>query len=223
MHQLLNSIINLLKWPIAVISVILFFPVINGLWDVLAYIFNHASYYSPLLYGAIVYFILWELWLKRSVMMNWFSTLDHELTHAVFAVLSLNRVTGLNATGYAGGATHYQGYRNWIITLSPYFVPLLSLIILLIFSLAKPSYYPVLSFMMGGSIAFHLQSTWRAAHRSQPDLERSGWIFVWLFLPTANLLMLLLLLTALPNDALSAERSLGYLWNDLSLWWDSLQ
>ena len=55
--------------------------------------------------------------------MQWFSTLEHELTHAIFAILSLNRVTGLNATGREGGVTHYQGYGNWVITLAPYFVP----------------------------------------------------------------------------------------------------
>jgi hypothetical protein len=68
---------------------------------------------------------------------------------------------------------------------------------------------------MGFSIAYHLQSTWEETHHAQTDLQQSGWLFSWLFLPTANLLMMLLMLTALPNDALSTERSLNYIWQDL--------
>lgn len=215
MHQLLNTVINLLKWPMAILSVLLLVPVSYRLWRVLEYIYDHVAVYSMLLYGVAAYFLLWSLWFKNSVMGQWFSTLEHELTHAVFAILSLNRVTGLNATGHSGGVTQYQGYGNWIITLSPYFVPTLGLIVLLVLSLAKASHQPTLLFVMGVSMAYHLQSTWHETHSEQTDLKESGWIFVWLFLPTANLLIFLIILTALPNDALSTERSLGYVWNDV--------
>ena len=223
MHQLLNILINLLKWPIAILSIVLIIPVSYRLWKVLEYIYEHFDPYALLVYGIATYFILWWLWFRKSMMMGWFSTLEHELTHAIFAILSLNRVTGLNATGHSGGETQYQGYGNWIITLSPYFVPVLSLIMLLILSLAKSSYYPALLFIMGLTIAYHLQSTWQETHRFQTDLQKSGWLFVWLFLPTANLLMMLILLTALPNDALSTTRSLGFVWDDVLMGWKTLQ
>ena len=219
MHQLLNNLINLLKWPTAICSILLFIPISQRLWNVLDYIYRHFDVYALLIYGAIVYFILWFLWLRYSAMMRWFSTLEHELTHVIFAILSLNRVTALNASSHNGGNMNYQGYGNWIITLAPYFVTTLSLIILLILSLAKTSYHPTLLFIMGFSIAYHLQSTWYEMHRKQTDLQKSGWFFVWLFLPTANLLMLLILLTALPNDGLSTGRSLSYVWQDMQQYW----
>jgi hypothetical protein len=68
---------------------------------------------------------------------------------------------------------------------------------------------------MGITIAYHFLSTWQETHFQQPDLKESGWLFVWLFLPTANILMLLILLTALPNDGLSTARSWDYLWQDV--------
>ena len=219
MHQLLNSLINLLKWPVALFSLVLLIPVSQRLWNVLEYIYRHFDAYYLLFYGIGSYFILWYLWLQHSAMMRWFSTLEHELTHATFAILSLNRVTALNATSHAGGVMHYQGYGNWIITLAPYFVPTVSLLILLILALAKATHYPVLLFIMGFSIAYHLQSTWEETHPAQTDLQQSGWFFVWLFLPTANLLMMLVILTALPNDALSTERSLNYIWQDVQHYW----
>lgn len=223
MHQLFNTFINLLKWPIAFAAVILLIPVSYRLWKVLAYIYDNANLYSSLLYGLVSYFILWFFWFRYSVMAQWFATLEHELTHAAFAVLSLNRVTDLKASGDAGGVMHYQGYANWIITLSPYFVPLLSLLVLLVLSIAKVTYTPVLLFIMGLSLAYHLQSTWQETHFGQIDLKQSGWLFVWLFLPTANLLMLLVLLTALPYDGLSTARSLDYVVQDLEYEWYLLQ
>ena len=152
-------------------------------------------------------------------MLQWFSTLEHELTHAFFAMLSLNKVTGLNASGNAGGVTEYQGFGNWIISLAPYFVPSLSLIMLLALSIAKPAHYSVLFVVMGVTLAYHLLSTWEETHREQTDLQKTGWGFVWVFLPTANLLMLLVILTALPNDGLSTERSLRFVWQDVLMVW----
>ena len=76
MHQLLNSLINLLKWPVAIFSVLLFIPVSQRLWNVLDYIYRHFDAYSLLFYGMLGYFILWHLWFKKSAMARWFGTLE---------------------------------------------------------------------------------------------------------------------------------------------------
>ena len=219
MHQLLNIVINLLKWPVALASLLFIAPISYRLWKVIEYIANHADNYHYLLTGIAGYIVLWLFWFKQSVMLQWFSTLEHELTHAFFAMLSLNKVTGLNATGNAGGVTEYQGFGNWIISLAPYFVPSLSLIMLLALSIAKPAHYSVLFVVMGVTLAYHFLSTWEETHREQTDLQKTGWAFVWVFLPTANLLMLLVILTALPNDGLSTERSLRFVWQDVLMVW----
>ncbi|MCK5917618.1 MAG: hypothetical protein KAG34_04305 [Cocleimonas sp.] len=208
-----------MKWPIGFLSVILLMPACSHLWQVMGYIYDHSSNYSMLFYGFFAYIILWLLWIKHSMMGQWFSTLEHEVTHSIFAILSLNRVVGLHATGYAGGVMQYQGYSNWIITLSPYFVPTLSLFILLFLSLVKASYLSTLLFILGLSLAYHFLATWKSIHYLQSDLVKSGWLFVCMFLPTANVLMLLIILTALPHDGLSTERSLLYVWQDTIVFW----
>ena len=214
MQLLLNRLINFLKWPIGFLSVLLFIPSCSHLWQVMGYIYEHFSHYSMLFYGFFAYSILWFFWIKHSITGQWFSTLEHELTHSIFAILSFNRVVGLHATGYAGGVMHYQGRSNWIITLSPYFVPTLSLIILFFLSLAKTTHLSILLFILGLSIAYHFLATWKSIHYLQTDLVISGWLFVCMFLPTANVLMLLIILTALPHDGLSTESSLLYVWQD---------
>ncbi|HFC91993.1 MAG TPA: hypothetical protein ENJ51_04195 [Leucothrix mucor] len=214
MQLLLNRLINFLKWPIGILSILLFMPACSHLWQVMGYIYKHSSNYSMLFYGFFAYSILWLLWIKQSMMARWFSTLEHEVTHSIFAIISLNRVVGLHATGGAGGVMYYHGPSNWIITLSPYFVPTLSLFILLFLSLVKTSHLSILFFLLGFSLAYNFLTMWKSIHYLQSDLVQSGWLFVCMFLPTANVLMLLIILTALPNDGLNTENSLLYVWQD---------
>jgi hypothetical protein len=213
---LLNAILTLCKWPTAVLAVLLLFPALGQLWVVAKHFYQHTDHYQTLFYGVAAYFALSWLWFKRSPMGEWFSTLEHELTHALFAALTLNRVTGLNATSHAGGVTHYHGYGNWLVTLAPYFVPTLSLLVLGIMQLAKNTHQPVLMAVMGFTLAYHAQSTWHETHTQQTDLQESGWLFCWLFLPAANVLMLLVVLAALPGDFLTVAKTQTTLLKSLS-------
>ena len=203
MARLLNQLINLSKWPVALLMVLMLLPSLAQFKQVLLYMFQHDSQYRPMTYGALAYLAVSWLILAKSRMGAWLSTLEHELTHALFAVLSLNRVTGLNVTSHAGGMISYQGYPNWLITIAPYFVPTLSLGVLGLLWLAKASYSPLLLGILGASMVYHLQSTWRETHREQTDLQQVGWLFCWLFLPSANVLIWLFILLALPNDGLT--------------------
>lgn len=217
MASLLNRFISLCKWPLAVILLLLFPTLLQQLWAVIQHIATHVQHYQWLLVGAGLYGVLWFLGLRHSTMMRWFSTLEHELTHALVAILTLNRVTGLNAT-HNGGVMQFQGFGNWLITLAPYFIPTLSLVVLGLMNLAKATYYPMLFAVMGFSMAYHLQSTWHELHDQQPDLKQAGWLFCWLFLPAANVVMALVLLTALPNDTLTWAKTQSSLWDALSHW-----
>ena len=74
-------------------------------------------------------------------------------------MLSLNKVTGLNATGSAGGVTEHQGFGNWVNSLAAYFVPSSSLVMLLALSIAKPTHYSALFVAKGIALAYHFLST----------------------------------------------------------------
>lgn len=217
MASLLNRFISLCKWPLAVILLLLLPTLLQQFWAVIKHMTAHVLHYQWLLVGAGVYGVRWFLGLRHSTMMRWFSTLEHELTHAMVAILTLNRVTGLNAT-HTGGVMQFQGFGNWLITLAPYFIPTLSLLVLGMMSLAKATYYPALLVVMGFTIAYHVQSTWHELHGQQPDLHQAGWLFCWLFLPAANVLMALILLSALPNDALTWAKTQRVLLSALSHW-----
>ena len=47
-----------------------------------------------------------------------------------------------------------------------------------------------LKLLLGVTTAYHVTSTWTETHRQQSDLQFTGFLFAWMFLPTANLVFL---------------------------------
>jgi len=114
--------------------------------------------------------------------------LEHELTHALFAIVTFHKVTGLRATWRSGGHMTYQGAGNWLITVAPYFFPTICLFILAASVLLPDSFHTPVGGLMGVAIGYHVTSTYRETHAGQSDLKKAGWPFCLLFLPTANII-----------------------------------
>jgi len=75
-----------------------------------------------------------------------FSTFEHELTHALVALLFLKRITGFTATRWSGGFVEYSGgyggkIAEHIIGLAPYSIPTLAVIMTLIRPWVQPTWY----------------------------------------------------------------------------------
>lgn len=111
---------------------------------------------------------------------SFYSTLRHELCHCFFALISFNKPAGLNVYTGGRGSYSYYGQSNYFITLSPYFFPLVSLMLLsvsLFFS--KPSHFYFL--LMGVVFAFETISMAKDYHPHQTDLQKYGRWFSFLF------------------------------------------
>jgi len=211
----MNRLIQWLKWPIAIIAIIFLIPITYRLWRVFDYIIDHISLFSLLFYGMAGYAVLWVFWLKNSQTNRWFRTLEHELTHSLVALLFFRRIIGLNVTHEEGGYLTIEGGVNWPILIAPYFLPTLSLFTLCLLLIAAQSAQATLLFMLGMSMAYDMITTYKETHKNQTDLIRVGKPFAWVFLPTAHVTMLLILLTAIPNTGLSVGRSLAFAFNDI--------
>jgi hypothetical protein len=196
----LNAVIRLLKWPIAALALWNLPWAAGTLWRICLDIASYPRAYQALYFGMGAYLLAWFLGWHRYRSGNWFSTLEHELTHALFAVLSFNSVKALNATGEHGGQVQISGPGNWLISIAPYFFPTLSVAVVLTMSIAERHFQATLSGLLGYTVLYHLHSTWKETHREQSDLRKTGFLFAWLFLPGANILMLLWTLAYLPND-----------------------
>jgi len=198
---IVNWIISLIKYPLAILMAILTYKLGLIFIDTVKFIYNHNSFYEPLFYGIGIYIALW-IFIFSSGKGSWFLTLEHELTHVIFALLTFHKIVDFKASNYSGGHTVFSGVSrgNWLITIAPYFFPTFSMVIVGLLYFAKSSYYYILVAILGYSIIYHIHSTIEETSLSQPDIQEVGLLFAVLFLPGANLLALIGLLSTIPND-----------------------
>ena len=185
--EFLDRFIELLKWPVGLLAIVLLPTTIWSSLRVVAGEFPSSKYLAFAL-GAGCY-ILVARWLSRiRIFGTFFSTLEHELTHAVVAVLTFHRVLSIRSTWRDGGHVRIVGRGNWLITIAPYFLPTISILFMPIVWLTPyPMKIGILA-VQGATWGYHVWSTIRETHRGQTDLKKVGWIFSWIFLPTANLI-----------------------------------
>lgn len=159
-------------------------------------------------------FILWTLaffWLPRPV---WLYVWAHEMTHAVFTILCGGRVTHFHVT--AKGGHVLTDKNNVLIALSPYFIPLYTIILVPLCLLAGTvfdfttlialpggfGFRPLwgVFLLMGLSWGFHATFTVWMIGKDQPDLRINGFFFSSCLIYLVNALLLALLLTAAAPD-----------------------
>ncbi len=117
--------------------------------------------------------------------------IEHEATHGLFAFLTAHRIIGLSRENVQGSHVRYVGRGNWLIQIAPYFFPTAAVLLWLIAIFIPFGFLvPWTSLALGVATGFHVVSTLREIRQDRAELESLSWKFCWLFLPTANLLML---------------------------------
>jgi hypothetical protein len=197
-HRKIGKTLQFIK-PVVGLLALLYTPSAAWLlWQECIHLIDDLPYLYYFGGGCVGYLLLWIVLLRRSSI-SFLSTLEHELTHALFALITFNKVTGLKATWRQGGHTDYEGTAHWLIHLAPYFFPTFSVVLLIPFAFAPPLWLPWVYLALGISVGYHLSSTLTETHLNQKDLKLAGWVFCICFLPFANLMAYLLLLTGLEH------------------------
>jgi hypothetical protein len=147
--------------------------------------------------GAGIFTLIWLIFLSRRD--SFWSVVEHELTHAVFALLFFKKVRTLNADRRRGGLVRVEG-GNFIIALAPYFFPFLSAIIIIIKPIIFSNYQWFLNALLGFTLTFHLLYLLNEFHPSQPDLRENGFIFSLIVVIFFNLFFIGLSLASLPGQ-----------------------
>ena len=190
----LNYIINflfdkILKWPVALLMLILAIPAFYADLYVFKELTNPnilLSFFLP--FGAIVVLFLFMPGLAGS----FFAIMEHELTHMLFALLTLHKPKGLDVNQDVGGSFSFEGRGNWIIALAPYFFPTFWFFIVLLtpvytsFTEGKlPDFYlPLLGIFLG----YNFIVTCLSIHAKQTDFKVAGYLFTCCFLPGISFL-----------------------------------
>jgi len=182
------------KWPAAILS-LLSLPI--GRYAFVKLVlrcFSEPMDLLPLLVGAAALMLAWR-------QLSWFAwgankviVWEHELTHAIFAWMTGHKVLRQEWFGNEGGKIEFVGRGNWLITVAPYFFPTTAFLLLVPALLMPFNFLPWSQLALGVALGFHLISTYIETHRDQSDLKKLGWLFCWLFLPTANVIAVSLLI-----------------------------
>ena len=184
MSRLLDFILELFKWPVALLAIV-FLP---ALVQAIHYFSFNNMHFLAFLIGCGIYLLLKIVASVRSSASM--QILAHEFTHAFFAILTFHRVVHLHLNpDESGGAMGFKGKGNWLIVMGPYFFPLF-----LFFMILGITFYSDRLFggywinaILGYFFAYHVESIAVQVHGEQPDFKEVGFPFCWMFLPAANI------------------------------------
>jgi len=147
--------------------------------------------------------------------------LAHELTHALWGALLGARISGIGVSRNSGYVKLSQS--NWIIALAPYFFPLYTYVVilmyyvLLIFFDLRP-YAPAWLALVGFTLGFHGVFTIYALAQDQQDVRAYGRVFSFSMIYLINLLgVCLVLLAVAPLTLADLVRRLAG--DQAAVWW----
>ncbi|MCX6268066.1 MAG: M50 family metallopeptidase [Bacteroidetes bacterium] len=174
------------------------------LWDGAGLLFTKQELWLPLVIGLGAGVVLYFLIIRKS---QWFLTFDHELAHAVMALLFFRRIRTFRVTSYAGGLVRHSGgfggkFGNLMIQLAPYFLPTFTMFAVLALPLISRSWLFHYYIFTGFTVMFHILSTadelalsWHKSsftsvegETMQSDIGKAGYIAAFLLITGFTLL-----------------------------------
>ena len=175
---------------------------------------GRSSWQTPAFWFFGMGFLLWTisfLWLPRPV---WLYVWAHEMTHAIFTILSGGKVRHFHVTSQGGHVLTDK--NNVLISLSPYFIPLYTIILVpaclllgtffdLTMRVPLPGgfgFRPLwgVFLMIGLTWGFHLTFTLWMIGKDQPDLRINGFFFSITLIYLVNAFLIAFLLTTAAPD-----------------------
>jgi len=136
---------------------------------------------------------------------NYLYVFGHEITHAFFAALCGSKIRSIHISAKGGSVTTNK--NNFIISLSPYFFPIYTILFCLIFlclqlflKVQADNYTNIFIFSIGMSLSFHLVMTINTLRIKQPDLMETGYLFSLALIYIINILVLVLCLNFIFTD-----------------------
>ncbi|MDD3669478.1 MAG: M50 family metallopeptidase [Alphaproteobacteria bacterium] len=188
MRRFVNPFLSALRYPLAAAMLVCLVPAFLLDIAVVKSCLNSFLllwFFLPLMIVVVVWFLI------PGLNGSFLAILEHELTHMLFAVLTGHKPGSIAVHQGRGGSFAFEGKGNWLIFLSPYFFPTFAFAVMLaggvyhLWDAPLPKlYWSVLGVMSG----YHIASNIMEIHPKQTDFKKAGYLFSFLFLPSANLI-----------------------------------
>ena len=196
----MSTLVSILKWPVALVVALLTPAAALAFWELLRAAHAASLWKSPYAAGFGGMFVFMVLFHRTRFVQFW-STFEHEFTHALFAWITFVRVTDLwtsdgskaSSDRPAIGVVMMEG-GNWLVSVAPYFFPTAAAALLAATWVLASVSTIAASVLLGCATAWCVVSTWHETHAGQSDLRTAGLGFSFIFLPGANILCYGLLL-----------------------------
>lgn len=158
----------------------------------------------PIAAGVLLGIFFDQVLLRRAPAIE---TFEHELTHAVCALLFLRRIDRFVVRRNGAGAVQHHGrfggtIGDDFIGLAPYFLPTFTVVMILVRPLLGPRWFPGFDVGIGGTLGFHLWTTARetrenwtgttfadavSGRETRTDIAERGFVYSLLFIAVLGL------------------------------------
>ncbi|MDP8298670.1 MAG: hypothetical protein P9L88_02020 [Candidatus Tantalella remota] len=177
-----KTVIGILLIPIAIGTAKAFYSGIAGI-SIISGTLN-------LLERGVLAYLIFHVIILRPVYLY---VLAHELVHVIATWLCGGRVVSFSVTPSGGNVVTSK--TNFFIELSPYFVPLYTILLGVTFLVMRamnqsfPHMSLIFIFLVGFTLAFHFVMTSEVLRIEQPDIMKSGFIFSLVLILVGNLVI----------------------------------
>ena len=184
MMKAFKTFIGVLLIPVAIGTAWAFYIQISGL--------NGFTNSFLIMEKGVLAYLLFHVLIIRPI---YIYVVGHELMHVIATWLCGGRVESFRVTPSGGSVTTSK--TNIFIELSPYFVPLYTLLLGPIFMLLRVrtlglmNLNPLFLFLIGFTLTFHFVMTTEVLKMQQSDVAKSGLILSLVFIFTLNLVVVM--------------------------------
>ena len=185
----INFFLKIVKWPVAFLMI----WIVPAAWQAFQryYVIRHQLNWHNLIYFAIGAGFFAAIRVMILLHRGKAETLEHEITHALFAMATLHPVERIELKETGGGYMTFSGEGNWLIAIAPYFFPLAAFT-MMFFAIAVNQaigFFPDWIYIgLGMTVCYNLFSFAEQTHPEQTDFKVAGYLFTIFFLPGANCL-----------------------------------
>jgi hypothetical protein len=195
-----------MKIVLSVLSLILLKGIFIGFFNGAVSLLGNSEIFTPFLIGLAISGVAHYLLIKKLPII---STFEHELTHAIVALLFFRKVSNFIVTNGQGGSVSHSGkfggkFGSLNITLAPYFLPTFTFIIVLFRPQIPIEYIMWFDIFISFTFGYHLFSTideikinWtkvsfksaKSNDLTKSDIAKSGYIFSFIYILTLTTLI----------------------------------